>query len=258
MIEFVSEFIKKYYVNPIKLGTGYNFINSTTYALLFIAAIYLIFLFLKKIRIPVDRRFVLAIFPYAVLGSFVRVLEDAGIVVSYFLVTPMIYATGILFIFFLLVVSHLIERKFNIPYFKTMFLTAIFLLLIPTAFLNFKNFYGIFLVLIFFLPWMVISYFVRWNAENKLVSLAHIFDATVSSIAISFFGFFEQYPIPRFLISINPVLYVFIKAAVVVGILILIDKLSKEKEFNNYLKLVIGILGAAPGLRNFLSLLVLI
>jgi len=258
MIEFVSEFIEKYYIDPIKLGTGYNFVNSTTYALLFIAAVYLIFLFLRKTKIPIDKRFVLAIFPYAILGSFVRVLEDANIVTSYLLVTPIIYALGIVGIFLLLLISRLIEKKFNIPYFKTMFLIAIFLLLIPVSFLNFKNFYGMFLVLIFFLPWIAVFYFVRWSKENKLVSLAQIFDVTVSSTAISFFNFFEQYPIPRFLSNVNPIFYIFVKAVAVVGILILIDKLSEEKEFNNYLKLIIGILGVAPGLRNFLSLLVLI
>jgi uncharacterized membrane protein len=258
MMEFLTEFVKKYYIDPIVYGTGYNFINSTTYALLFIGAIYLIFLFLKKTKIPIDKRFLIAIFPYVMLGSLVRVLEDAKIVTNYFLVTPMIWAIFVFGIFFLLAISRLIERKFNIQYFKIMFIISILLISIPITLLTFKNFFALFLVAVFFLPWIIISCFVKWNIKNKLVTLAHIFDATASAVAISSFNFFEQYPLPRFLSNVNPFLYIIVKASVVVGILILIDKVSKEKDYNNYLKLIIGILGFAPGLRNLISLMVLV
>jgi uncharacterized membrane protein len=45
-----------------------------------------------------------------------------------------------------------------------------------------------------------------------------------------------------------------LKAVAIIAILILIDKFSKEKEYSNYLKLVIGILGAATSLRDFTRL----
>jgi uncharacterized membrane protein len=257
MIEFLTKFIEKYYVDPIKLGTGYNFVNSTTYALLFIAAVYGIFLFLKRSKIPIDKRFVLAIFPYAIAGSFFRVLEDANIISSYLLVTPSIYFIIVSLIFVLIVISRFIEKKFKIPYFKTMFLIAILFLLYPVSVLNFKNFYGFFLTLLFILPWIISFYIIRWKTENKLVSSTHIFDATVSVVAIKSFNFFEQYPIPRFLTSVNPLLYIITKAVVVIGVLIFIDRFSDDKEFNSYIKLIIAILGFSPGLRNLLSSLVL-
>lgn len=257
MLEFLTEFVERYYVDPIRLGTGYNFVNSTTYALLFIGAIYLLFLFLNKAKIRVDKRFAIAILPYVALGSLVRVLEDAKILTGYFLVTPMIWAIFIFGVFLLLFISRFIERKFKVPYFKTMFLFSILLISIPVSILYFKNFYGMFLVLVFLSPWIIASYLVKWNIGNKLVSLAHIFDATVSVVAVTSFGFFEEYPIPRFLSGINPFLYIIVKAAVVIGSIILIDKFSKDKWFNNYLKIIIGILGFGPGLRNFASLLVL-
>src|SRR4030042_3710404 len=255
MIEFLTEFVKKYYVDPIRLGTGYNFVNSMTYALLFVGSTYLFFLFLNKSKIRIDKRLAVAVLPYVVLGSFVRVLEDAHIVTNYFLVTPMIWAVFIFGVFSLIFISRLIERRFGIPYFKIMFLVAVFLLMIPVSMLHFKSLHGMWLTLMFFLPWIIVSCLAKWNIGNKLVSLAHIFDATVSVVAISYFGFFEQYPIPRMLSSINPSLYIMIKAVVVVGFMILIDRFSKEREFNNYLKLIIGILGLGPGLRNFISLL---
>jgi uncharacterized membrane protein len=257
MLEFLTKFVERYYVDPVRLGTGYNFVNSTTYALLFIGAIYLLFLFLNKAKIRVDKRFAIAIFPYVALGSLVRVLEDAKILTGYFLVTPMIWAIFIFGVFLLLFISRFIERKFRVPYFKTMFLFSIILISIPVSMLYFKNFYGMFLVLLFLSPWIIASYLVKWNIGNKLVSLAHIFDATVSVVAVTSFGFFEEYPIPRFLSGINPFLYIIVKAAVVIGSIVLIDKFSKDKWFNNYLKIIIGVLGFGPGLRNFVSLLVL-
>ncbi len=257
MIEFLTKFIEKYYVDPVRLGTGYNFVNSTTYALIFIAAIYLIFLLLRKMKIPIDKRFVIAIFPYAVLGSFVRVLEDAGIVKNYLLKTPMIWGIMVIFIACMFLVSILIQRKFNVPYFKTMFLVSIILIMFPLLMLKFRNFYSSLLVIGFLVPWILIFCFIRWKTENKLVALSHIFDATASFVAVNFFGFFELYPISRFLVGSNPFSFVIVKAFIVISILILIDRFSEDKEFNNYLKLIIGILGFAPGMRNFLSLLVL-
>ena len=257
MFEFLTGFVKKYYIDPVTYGTGYNFVNSTTYALLFICAIYLIFLFLKKTKTSIDKKLMIAIFPYIILGSLMRVLEDAKIVTNYILVTPMIWTIFLFGIFFLLVVSRLIERRFNISYFKIMLTISIILISIPLTLLTFKNFYVLFLVLLFLLPWIIISFLVKWNVGNKLVTLAHVFDATASAVAITSFNFFEEYPIPRFLSSVNPFLYIAVKSIIVVGILILIDKFSKEKDYNNYLKLIIAIIGFAPGLRNLISLMVL-
>ncbi len=252
------DFIRQYFINPILLNQGYNFINSTVYALAFIGAIYLILLLLKKIKISIDSRLALAIIPYVIFGSIIRILEDTGVLKSYLLVTPMIYGEMILFILFVLTASVFIQRKFGIPYFKLMFLIGILLISVPLAFLNFKNFYGMLLTLAFFLPWILIFYFIKWRPENKLVSLAHIFDGTASFTAVRFFGYFEQYPIPRFLMSsLSPVSFLVVKVIAIIAILVLIDRLSDDKEFNNYIKLIIGILGLAPGVRDFLRLAVL-
>ncbi len=253
----ITDFIQQYYINPMVHGTGYNFVNSLTYAILFIFAIYSIFLLLKKLKISIDKRFVLAILPFVLFGSFTRVLEDAEIFKTYLLVTPFIYGIMIGLIVFSFLISFLIQKRFKIGYYKTMFFIGIFLLSFPLALLKFQNIYSILLVSAFFLPWVLISFFIKWKLENKLVTLAHVFDATTSFVAVNFFGFWELYPMSRFLTSINPFVYIIVKASVIVGILVLIDKSSEDKQFNNYLKLIIGILGLAPGLRNFLSLLVL-
>ena len=258
MMEFFTEFLSRYYIDPIKYSTGYNFVNSLTYAIFFIGAIYLIFIFLNRSKIPVDKKFLIAVFPYVILGSFVRILEDAQIVTNYILVTPVIWGIFLFGILFLLFTTRLIERKFNIPYYKTMFLISIILLAFPITFLSFNNFYVLFLVSVFFLPWVLLSFLIKWSIVNKLVVLSHIFDATASAVAITSFNFFEQYPIPRFLSGIHPIVYIIVKASIVAGILILIDRTSKDKNYNNYLKFIITVLGFAPGLRNLLSMIVLL
>lgn len=249
------EFIRQYFINPILFNEGYNFVNSTTYALLFIAAVYLVFLLLKKIKIPVDRMLTLSVMPYVVFGSIVRVLEDMGIFNSYLLFTPVIWGEMLVFILFMLAISILIQKRFNVPYYKPMFLIGVMLLAISIPFLNFKNLYGMFLTSAFFIPFALVFYFIKWKPENKLVALAHIFDGIASFTAVRFFNYFEQYPTSRFLMtSISPLSFPVVKIIAIVSILILIDKISDDKEFNKYIKLIIGILGLAPGIRDFLRL----
>jgi uncharacterized membrane protein len=88
-----------------------------------------------------------------------------------------------------------------------------------------------------------------------------MFDATTTVTAMTFFGYGEQHVLPTIFINLfsstlfGPFSFIVLKLIGVVPVLILIDKLSSDKEFNNYLKLAIGILGAATGTRDFSCLL---
>ena len=105
------------------------------------------------------------------------------------------------------------------------------------------------------LPFGLIFYFVKWKLENKLVSMAHIFDATATFTAIQFYGFTELHVVPRLLIgAFSPVAFIIVKVLVVVGILLLIDRYSDDRKFNKFLKLIIAIIGLAPALRDFFLL----
>jgi uncharacterized membrane protein len=120
------------------------------------------------------------------------------------------------------------------------------------------NLYGAMLVFIFVLPWAVLLKISKWSLENKIVSLIHIFDATTTFVAINYFGYYEMHVLPTFLMGIfGPFSFVLLKAFVVTAILILIDKYCKDKKFKNYLKLIMAILGAATGSRDFLRMLAL-
>lgn len=91
----IREFIYKYYIDPIIYGQPYNIVDTLTYAVVLIVAIYMIYRWLSRSRIvTLDGRFVLATLPYVVLGGLLRVVEDTGIITSefrYLLITPLIY-----------------------------------------------------------------------------------------------------------------------------------------------------------------------
>lgn len=253
----IVDFIRQYYINPIVLNQGYNFVNTLTYALLVVLATYLTFKFLEKVKVKINRNFVVSIMILVVLGTMVRLLEEAGISTSYFLVTPMIWIETFAFVFGLFLVSKFIEKKFKIHYYKTLSAVGLFLIFIPLTLVLSKltQFTGMIISLALLLPFALVFYFVKWKIENKLVSMAHIFDATATFTAIQFFDFTELHVVSRLLIgAFSPVAFIIVKVFVVVGILILIDKYSEDKEFNNFLKLVITIIGLAPAIRDFFLL----
>ena len=252
-----------YFLAPKK--TGYDMPKTLLYAFIFLLAVYLIFKVLKKAKIKVDRRLAIAVLPFILLGSTIRVWEDLRMIGSYLFVTPGIYFL-IFFIFsFVVSISVLIERKKGIPYFKIPFVTGLVLFSLAFASLQPSNLYGLFLVLAFFIPWPVIFFFIKkWSLTNRIVASTQLFDSTVTFVALNFFsqrdfGFYEQHVIPTFLINLfGPISFIIVKLIAVVAVLLLIDKFSNDKEFNNYLKLIIGILGLATGARDLLALLVLV
>lgn len=253
----IAGFIRQYYIDPIILGEGYNFVNTLTYALLVVVVTYLTFKFLEKMKVNIDKNFITSIIILVVLGTMVRLLEEAGISASYFLVTPMIWIEAFAFIFGLFLVSKLIEKKFKIPYYKTLSAAGLILILIPLTLVLSKltQIKGMAISLVILMPFALVFYFIKWKLENKLVSMAHVFDATATFTAVQFYGFTELYQVPRFLIStFSPLSFIIVKILVVVGILLLIDRYSDDKKFNNFLKLIIAVVGLGPGIRDFFLL----
>jgi len=239
----------------------YTLLNTLVYSLGFVLTSYLFFLFLKRMKIKVDRNLALAFIPFILLGSCLRVFVDANIFESIFLVTPLIYLTiGFLFSL-ILFFSVLFQKKFKTPYFKVTLLVGILLSLPVLAILLIKviNLLSLLLVSIFLLPWLILLKAVRWKRENKAVFLVQTFDATVTFVGISFFGYEEMHVLPKFIIKFfTPISFIFLKALVVLLILTLLDKLRGKKEIKNYVKLMIGVLGASTGIRDLFRLLLLV
>jgi uncharacterized membrane protein len=92
----IREFLYKYYIDPIRYGEAYTLVDTLTYALILIAAVYLVYRGLRRYGIAVDEELVLATLPFVVLGGLLRVVEDTGMIVSdlrFLLITPLIFFT---------------------------------------------------------------------------------------------------------------------------------------------------------------------
>jgi uncharacterized membrane protein len=247
---------------------GYDVPKTIIFSILLVLASYLIYRSLKKLKVKIDYRLAIGISPYIAFGSTLRVLKDAGILESFLFKTPGIYILVFGITFIVLVISLILEKKYKIPYHKTLFLFGLIVFSFSTAFLVPTNFKGIALVLVIYLPWLVIlSLFKKWSATNRTVLSVQMFDAIITFVSINFFGqnnlgsfgFFEQHLVPAFIMNIfGPFSFVIVKLIAITAVLFLIDRFSKDREFNNYLKLIIAVLGAATGTRDFIALATLI
>ncbi|MDD3136959.1 MAG: DUF63 family protein, partial [Methanoregula sp.] len=96
----ISDFIYKYYIDPIRYGQPYNIVDTLTYAIILVLGVYLLYrwmsqsTWLSDIGLKIDAPFILATLPYVVLGGVLRVVQDTGMITGDFqflLVTPLIY-----------------------------------------------------------------------------------------------------------------------------------------------------------------------
>jgi len=103
-----SEFIYKYYIDPIRYGQAYTMVDTLTYAGILIISVWLVYAWLRKAGVRIDRDLILCTLPYVVLGGLLRVVEDTGMVHSdarYLLITPLIYGVVFFYAASLLILS---------------------------------------------------------------------------------------------------------------------------------------------------------
>ena len=240
-------------------SAGYTTETTIVLSITTVIFVYLLYKVLGKLKIKIDKRLALAASPFVLIGSSLRVLKDAGYLKDCIFQTPGIYFLIFGVTFITILISLFFERKKKIPYYKITFIVGLILLAPILGILNYRNFIGLGYVIIFFAPWILILWFIPWSKENKIVTGLQMFDATATFVALNYFGYWEQHVLPRFIIDLSgtPFSFIILKIIAVVLILFGIDKYSNDKEFNNYIKLIIGIIGAATGLRDFISLVVL-
>jgi uncharacterized membrane protein len=116
----ISDFIYKYYIDPIRYGEPYNVVDTLTYALILVLSVWLVYRWLKHSGISLDGGFILATIPYVVLGGLLRVVEDTGMITSdlrVLLITPLIFFVVFFIAAGALVLSRYLEMKGVIPRF---------------------------------------------------------------------------------------------------------------------------------------------
>ncbi|MEA3294072.1 MAG: DUF63 family protein [Euryarchaeota archaeon] len=83
MFDIIQQFIEKYYTNPIIYDTGYNLINAITWFTIILLSIFLAMKFFSLIGVKIDDSFIIAVAPYIIFTSILRVLEDTVSVMEY-------------------------------------------------------------------------------------------------------------------------------------------------------------------------------
>ena len=264
---FLPDFIQTIFFS------GYTVFNTVVYTLILVVFILAIIKIFKKIKID-PLSIIYSIIPFIIFGCLIRALVDNGLFPkTIFLITPGIYIlVGLLTILSFLFSLELFKRK-NIDYRYTLFMIGM-ILLIPMLFfiprLNIKPIIYILSALIissiivFTLFYLGEKLFKNYSSVMKLLSdkinriiiLAHLFDASTTFVAVEYFNYSEQHVLSNALNQLfHTSLTMFpMKIIVVLSVLYIIDQYFDDLTIKNLLKLTVFVLGLAPGMRNFLTL----
>ncbi len=278
MIEPFREFIESYYIYPITHDTGYNPVNTITWALVLVACLFLTFKLLKVLRIEINTRLIAAVSPYIIAGAILRVLEDAELVtppLSYLFITPLIFFLVFGCCLACLIISMITARLARMEGYDY---------LLGFAVVGILWCFGALTILLWThpvaAPWVPLAvcsiagavlgalYLLAraWGIQfltarlNLAVVGAHLLDAASSVIGIDIFGYTGKHVLEGLLVSYTgtaagmfplklgimlPLLY-FLETQVTV----------EEKELKNLVLLALLLIGLAPAVRNTLRLLV--
>ncbi|MBE6511771.1 MAG: DUF63 family protein [Methanobrevibacter olleyae] len=264
---FLPEFIQANFFS------GYTVFNTVVYTLILVVFVLAIIRIFKKIKID-PLSIICSIIPFIILGGLIRALVDHGVFPkTVFLITPGIYILiGFLTILSFLLSIELFNRK-NIDYRYTLFIIGM-VLLIPTLFfipclsikpmnyiLSTLVFVSLIVFLIFYIGEKLLKNYspiVKLLSDkiNRIIILAHLFDASTTFIAVECFNYYEQHVLPN---AMNQLFGTYttlfpMKVIVVLSALYIIDQYFDDLTIKNLLKLTVFVLGLAPGMRNFLTL----
>ncbi len=224
---------------------------------------------------PFDQRFLIALLPFIVLGSSFRVLEDLKLLarscnplsLSFYTITPGIYiATGALTILALWVSVNLAKKnpEKTFFYFKiggaVLALPALVFVLTQTIVWN-----GVLGVLVLTLLLTVVAvlgtrFFSKTKTlfssrMNQLVFLGQMLDASATFVSIEFFTCGEQHVLSAGIINaFGPFSFVIVKFALMLLVLYYADREVEDPKTRDFVKIIIAIIGFAPGIRDTLTL----
>jgi uncharacterized membrane protein len=280
----MADFIQQYFIDPVLANGWFNPVNTIVYSAILVVAVVLVYKLLGRMKVGIDNRFWIAITPFIIWAGATRVLHDAAFAgklspwLNAFYSMDIFPTPGSYFITFtlalaVLVASLVVQRWGGIAYWKTMafvggLLTLIQLVMIPVySLLPLWVIGGITLLWggIFFswrplfrkLGWGPLSdyYHVLLTRENLAILWAHFLDATATIVALALFGYLEQHVVPRAMFPfLGPYAMYVLKILVVPPALWAIDRYAEDEQFRKFLKIVVFILGLAPGVRNLIRL----
>ncbi len=287
----MPDFFQTYFIDPIIYNTGYNIVNTAVFAAILIVAVFVTYKLLRALKISINKHFFIGILPFIALGGILRSWEDlleatgmtqgllntaiknfvlvdaTGVARNLLLISPIMYVVMFLLALSALLIAKLLEKYKKIGYWKTWFAIGVLLDILVLSQLRFNSTPAFIAVIGIAAAWVIVLFaakkFCPWKKirefftnENTFLLDVHMFDATTTFVAMSYFGYFEQHVVPNFLIGIfGPASMFVLKLVVISLVLYFFDKeLKNDTKKRTFLKIVILILGMGPGIRNFLRL----
>ena len=275
------QYIYKYFISGIVNDASYNPVDTVTYAIVLGISLFGVYRLLVKLKLEIDTRFIIAVTPYILAGSSLRVLEDSRVFlppVQYLFVTPVIY-----FVVFAVTISFLLlalalERNGKIKdYHGFFFAEGIAWTLINIAILLYigevKHLdyaiailsLGILSTGAVYLVSRQFSFAVLTNRLNISILFAHMLDASSTYVGMDWLGYYEKHVVPTFFIDMagnftdHPALVMYpLKLLVFIPVFYMLDSQldnEKDKKLLPLMKLVILVLGLSPAVRNTLRIL---
>jgi len=251
----------------------YNAAEYLVYGAIVIGLMFfVIFPLLDRRGVKFNSGFMLALLPYILLGSALRVLEDLSILprswnpleLAYYFVTPgiwlLIAGFTLLGLFAALYLSKRLKKSFYTIFAIIGLIPAIPILAIEL--MNFPAWYGVAAVLALVLITTAALAFafkkLNWkmlkSRMNLLVVSSQALDGFATYIATQFFRCGEQHPLSGAILDFFPLGFVLAKVGLALVIIRYVDAEIENPNLRNFIKIVVAILGFATGLRDILTL----
>lgn len=276
----MENFIYEYFIQPIWERSGYNLVNTVAYALIAIAAVYLIYRYMKG-RIRIDDRFLGGTLAFVLFGSTLRVVTDSidgGVFqpvtpihqfildshlldYGYVTVSPGIYIlTAGLFLASVLAL-HRLKRMELLPYVGLALWIPVFLLLLP--FMDYAVYAFPVLLLAAIPAYIAWMYFKELSSAGVVAGQA--LDGAATFFVIDYFSqmtgiqYFEQHVVGGFIGELFGTFFVFYLVKVAIAFLavrVLKDEKDLDVEDMRFIALALMIMGFAPGIRDLLRMVV--
>ncbi|MCX6686559.1 MAG: DUF63 family protein [Methanoregula sp.] len=279
----ISEFIYKYYIDPIRLGQPYNVVDTLTYAIILVAGVYLLYrwmsqsTWLSDIGFKIDTTFILATLPYVVLGGVLRVVQDTGMVkgdLQFLLVTPLIYfvlffyTIGMLFLSRYMTLQGCTKNILSLYAFAGILsVITVSLVLLAWGINNSTVDAGIFCIIMVMAlattvaVWACVRYLFSWKYASEPLYLTlifgHMLDASATSFGIDLhpaLQYIEQHVVGSTLIDLTGTAFVMypLKLLVIFPAIYIMELYRKEanQAFWYLVMLAMIVVGLAPGIRD--------
>ena len=270
--ETLHDFLYIYYIDPIINDTGYNPVNTVTWAIILGICIFGVVKLLENLQVNADWDFIKVIVPFIFAGSTLRVMEDAQLFnppLKYAFITPQIYVLMFIITIVLLILSIRLQGSGVVDDWKKAFRIAgiLWFLLNLGILLSVKSITNpIALVVIFLLgTGLTAIVYVVANSSgysmfthriNISIVWVHLLDASSTFYGVDFLEYIEKHVVPTFIINLTGTASVMIPLKLMIFIPVIyildtqFDEDDKSRQLKDLMKLTIIVLGLAPAVRN--------